>query len=70
VGRDQAEPDGSIGPSGQPIGSDGIGLSFGFAFVGGRLQTKDCPLHQPIAACGSDPVVKLWAWNGTDFSRV
>jgi len=69
-GAIKAEPDGNIGPSGQPIGSDKIGLSFGFGFVGGRLQTKDCPPNQPIAACGSNPVVKLWAWNGTDFRRV
>jgi hypothetical protein len=69
-GAIKAEPNGNIGPSGQPVGKDGIGLSFGFAFAGGRLQTEDCPRNQPVAACGLDPVVKLWAWNGTDFARV
>jgi hypothetical protein len=49
---------------------DKIGLSFGFAFVGGHLQTEDCPLNQLIAACGSNPVIKLWDWNGTDFFRI
>jgi hypothetical protein len=68
-GAIKAEPNGRIGPSGHPVGSDQIGLSFGFAFVGGLLQTKDCPLNQPVAACGANPVVKLWVWNGTDFSR-
>ena len=69
-GAIKAESNGNIGPSGQPVGNDRIGLAFGFAFVGGRLETKDCPLNQPLAACGSNPVDKLWAWNGTDFSRI
>ncbi len=69
-GAIKAEANGNIGPSGQPVGADKIGLSFGFAFVAGRLQTEDCPTNQPIAACGSNPVTKLWAWNGTDFVRV
>ena len=69
-GAIKAERNGNIGPSGQPVGADRIGLSFGFAFVGGRLQTKDCPLNQPIAACGANPVVKLWQWTGADFVRV
>jgi hypothetical protein len=69
-GAIKAEPNGNIGPSGQPVGNDQIGLSYGFAFVGGNLQTKDCPASQPIANCGVNPVVKLWAWNGTDFSRI
>ena len=69
-GAIKAEANGNIGPSGQPVGNDRIGLAFGFAFVGGRLETKDCPLNQPIAACGSNPVDKLWAWNGKDFSRI
>jgi hypothetical protein len=69
-GAIKAEPNGRIGPSGQPVGSDKIGLSYGFAFVGGRLETEDCPLNQPLADCGANPVVKTWAWNGTDFSRV
>jgi hypothetical protein len=68
-GAIKAESNGRIGPSGQPVGSDAIGLSFGFAFVGGLLQTKDCPPNRPIADCGAYPVVKLWAWNGTDFSQ-
>ncbi len=69
-GAIKAEPNGNIGPSGRPVGTDAIGLSFGFAFVAGRLQTKDCPTNQPVAACGLNPVTKLWAWNGTDFVRI
>jgi hypothetical protein len=69
-GAIKAEPGGNIGPSGEPVGNDRIGLSYGFAFVGGHLQTEDCPVDQPIANCGVHPVVKLWAWNGTDFSRM
>jgi hypothetical protein len=69
-GAIKAEPNGNIGPSGQPIGADRIGLSYGFAFVDGLLQTKDCPLNQPISDCDTNHVLKLWKWNGTDFSRV
>jgi hypothetical protein len=69
-GAIKAEPSGNIGPSGQPVGADRIGLSLNFGFVSGRLQTQDCPLNQPIANCGANPVTKLWAWTGADFRRV
>lgn len=69
-GAIKAEPNGNIGPSGEPIGADKLGLSFGFAFVGGLLQTMDCRQDQPIAACAGNPIVKLWRWTGTDFARV
>ncbi len=65
----KAEPDGNIGPSGAPVGADGLGLSYGFAFAGGTLETQDCPLNQPIAACGVNPVTKYWVWTGHDFRR-
>jgi hypothetical protein len=69
-GAIKAESNGNIGPSGQPIGTDRIGLSRGFAFVDGRLQTKDCPQNLPVASCGGHEIVKLWRWAGKDFVRV
>lgn len=66
----KAEPNGNIGPSGQPVGADRIGLSFGFAFAGGDLVTEDCRTDQPIAMCGDNPVIKRWRWTGSDFARV
>lgn len=68
-GTIKAEPNGNIGPSGAPIGSDRIGLSRGFAFVHGKLETKDCPQDRPISACDSNEIVKLWVWTGRDFTR-
>jgi hypothetical protein len=68
-GAIKAEPSGNIGPSGKPIGSNRIGLSRGFAFVGGLLQTKDCPQSLPISSCGGHEIVKLWRWAGKDFRR-
>jgi hypothetical protein len=68
-GAIKAESNGNIGPSGKPVGSDRIGLSRGFAFVGGDLQTEDCPQNLPIASCGGHEVVKLWRWSGKDFTR-
>jgi uncharacterized membrane protein YphA (DoxX/SURF4 family) len=70
-GAIKAEPDGNLAPSGEPIGADRLGLSYGFAFVNGRLETMDCPFNLPVASCGPATVIrKLWAWNGRDFSRV
>jgi hypothetical protein len=67
----KAEPNGNIGPSGQPVSADRIGLSFGFKFVGGLLETQDCNPSFPIADCGGPTtIVKLWKWTGTDFRRV
>ena len=66
-GAIKAEPSGNIGPSGHPVGSDQIGLSFDFGFVGGQLETKDCPTNRPIYQCGAHPVIKLWVWTGQDF---
>jgi hypothetical protein len=67
----KAESNGNIGPSGQPVSADRIGLSFGFKFVGGLLETQDCNPSFPIADCGGPTtIVKLWKWTGTDFRRV
>jgi hypothetical protein len=67
----KAEPNGNIGPSGQPVSADRIGLSFGFRFVGGLLETQDCNPSFPIADCGGPTtIVKLWRWTGIDFRRV
>jgi hypothetical protein len=66
-GAIKAEPNGNIGPSGQPVGSNKIGLTFDVAFADGKLQTKDCPTNRPIADCAGHPVTKLWAWTGHDF---
>jgi hypothetical protein len=66
----KAEPNGNIGPSGQPVGADKIGLAYHFGFVSGRLKTEDCPSDKPIASCGTDHVDKLWLWTGSDFKRV
>ncbi len=68
-GAIKAEANGNIGPSGQPVGPDRIGLSYAFGFVGGMLRTEDCPANEPIASCGSDHVDKLWIWTGRDFRR-
>jgi len=65
----KAEPNGNIGPSGQPVGSDRIGLSYGFGFAAGKLKTQDCPANEPIVSCGSDHVDKLWKWTGHDFTQ-
>ncbi len=69
-GAIKAEPSGRIGSSGRPIGKDQVGLSYDFAFRGGRLETKDCSLSRPISDCDTHPVTKLWQWNGSDFSQV
>jgi hypothetical protein len=70
-GAIKAEANGNLAASGAPIGEDRIGLSYGFAFVGGRLETMDCSADLPVASCGPATVIrKLWAWNGRDFSRV
>jgi hypothetical protein len=68
-GAIKAEPGGNIGPSGQPVGSDGIGLSNGFYVVGGQLETADCASTLPMASCGGNQrILKFWTWNGTDFT--
>lgn len=69
-GAIKAEKDGNIGPSGRPVGSDQIGLSYGFAFSGGYLITADCSLDRPISDCDTNPIVKRWVWTGSDFRRV
>ena len=66
-GAIKAEPNGNIGPSGQPVGNDKIGLSYGFAFVDRKLQTEDCPTNRPIADCSAHPITNLWVWTGHDF---
>jgi hypothetical protein len=68
-GAIKAEANGNIGPSGQPVGADRIGLSYDFGFVGGLLKTEDCPSDEPISSCDSDHVDKLWTWTGHDFKR-
>jgi hypothetical protein len=68
-GTIKAEKNGNIGPSGQPIGADRIGLSRGFAFADGQLVTKDCPQNRPISGCAGHEVVKRWTWTGTDFKQ-
>ncbi len=68
-GAIKAEANGNIGPSGQPVGTNRIGLAYDFQFVGGRLKTEDCPPNEPIARCGSDHVDKLWTWTGHEFKR-
>lgn len=70
-GAIKAEPSGRIGPSGAPVGSDQIGLSFDFGFDNGLLVTKDCNPHYAFAECGGPTtIVKQWRWNGTDFTQV
>jgi hypothetical protein len=69
-GAVKAEANGNIGPSGQPVGRNRIGLSYGFAFADGYLITGDCPPNRPIAQCGRHPVVKRWVWTGSEFRRV
>lgn len=66
----KAETSGNIGPSGAPVGSDRIGLSYGFAFAGGELVTADCPTNLAISECDTHQIRKHWRWNGTDFSLV
>jgi hypothetical protein len=68
-GAIKARANGNIGPSGQPIGPNRIGLSYDFGLVGGKLKTADCPTNEPIASCGSDHIDKLWTWTGHDFTR-
>lgn len=69
-GAIKAEPSGRIGPSGAPIGSDQIGLSFDFGFDNGMLVTKDCNPNYAFAECGGPTtIVKHWRWNGTDFAQ-
>lgn len=67
-GAIKAESNGNIGPSGHPVGANLIGLSYGFDFVRGELETADCPANGIQAECGSHPILKRWVWNGTDFS--
>jgi len=68
-GAIKAEPNGNIGPSGQPVGKDGIGLANEFAVVRGQLETADCSATLPMAECGGNQrVLKFWTWNGTDFT--
>lgn len=66
----KAMPNGHIGPSGQPVGSDMIGLSFGFAFSDGYLITADCPQDRPQYQCDKHQIRKRWAWGGQDFHQV
>ncbi len=68
-GAIKAEANGNIGPSGAAVGHDQIGLSYGFAFHHGLLETRDCPANRPISDCGRYSVVKLWRWTGRDFRR-
>jgi hypothetical protein len=67
-GAIKAEPNGNIGPSGQPVGPDLIGLSYNFGFAAGHLITEDCPTDRPISQCGAHPIVKRWSWTGSDFA--
>lgn len=68
-GAVKAEPNGNIGPSGHPVGSNKIGLSYDFAFAAGELVTKDCPMNRPISECSAHAITKHWVWTGTDFRR-
>jgi hypothetical protein len=68
-GTIKAEPNGNIGPSGAPVGSNRIGLSYGFAFADGYLITADCPQDRPIADCDTHQIRKRWVWAGHDFHR-
>jgi hypothetical protein len=65
----KAQRDGNLAPSAAPVGNDRIGLSYDLGFVGGKLQTKDCPTDRPIVDCASHPVTKLWVWSGQAFRR-
>ena len=68
-GAIKAEANGNIGPSGQPVGSNGIGLSNAFYAVGGELETADCSGNLPMADCGGNQrILKFWKWNGSDFT--
>lgn len=68
-GAIKAERNGAIGPSGQPVGTDRIGLANGFYVVHAQLETADCSAGLPMAACGGDQrVLKFWTWNGHDFT--
>lgn len=67
-GAIKAEPNGNIGPSGEPVGPDLIGLSYDFGFAAGHLITEDCPSNRPISQCGAHPIVKRWSWTGSDFA--
>lgn len=68
-GAIKAEPGGRIGPSGQPVGKDGIGLANGFYAVHGQLETADCSGNLPMAQCGGNQrILKYWSWGGTDFT--
>jgi hypothetical protein len=66
-GAIKAESSGNIGPSGKPVGSNQIGLSYDFGFHAGLLETKDCSTNVSIAECGSHPITKRWKWTGHDF---
>jgi hypothetical protein len=68
-GAIKAEPNGDIGPSGQPVGEDGIGMANAFYAVHGQLETADCSGNLPMAECGGNQrVLKFWTWHGTDFT--
>lgn len=69
-GAIKAESNGNIGPSGEPVGDDRIGLSFGFAFSQGYLVTSDCPQDRPQYQCDTHQIRKRWVWTGHDFRRV
>lgn len=67
-GAIKAESNGNIGPSGQGVAFSAIGLSDGFAFSHGLLESADCSSTGPISACGgSNRVFKYWRWAGHDF---
>jgi hypothetical protein len=67
-GAIKAQKNGNLAPSGAGIGTDRIGLSQGFDFSGGELETADCSSTLPISSCGgNNRVLKFWSWNGTQF---
>jgi hypothetical protein len=68
-GAVKAEPSGRIGPSGAPVGSDMVGLSYDFQFANGELVTVDCPTNRPQYQYGRYPIKKYWLWNGHDFTQ-
>jgi hypothetical protein len=67
-GAIKAARNGNLTPSGTGVGLRGIGLSQGFEFVLGQLETADCSTAIPISQCSdNNRVLKIWTWTGTEF---
>lgn len=67
-GAIKAQKSGNLAPSGQGVGVSAIGLSQGFDFVNGLLETADCSSTLPYSQCGGNRrVLKRWEWDGSEF---